>query len=75
MASRATVPDAAATSAGGIDSNDHSPSDRGRGRDRARDRNERRDNRPVPDDIKPKSLPLLALIDPLRPYGRWFSSL
>ena len=64
MASRATVPDAAATSAGGIDSDDHSTGDRGRGRDRARDRNERRDDRPIPDDIKPKSVPHLVLADP-----------
>ena len=42
-------------------------------RNRARDRDDARDRRPVPKDIKLKSVPAhLQLADPISQHGRWF---
>ncbi len=45
-------------------------------RDRARNRDANRDRRPVPKDIKLKTVPAhLQLTDPITQYGRWYFQL
>ena len=49
--------------------------DRRRRRERRRDDDEHRDNRPVPADIKLKTVTHLLLTDPMRQFSRWHFSL
>ena len=79
MTSRVTVPNVDAAPPSDHDSDDRSDRatpprshDRER-RERRHDRAERtvrRDNRPVPAEIKVKTVPHLLLTDPLRQYSR-----
>ena len=49
--------------------------DRRRRRERRRDDDEHRDNRPLPTDIKLKTVTHLLLTDPMRQFSRWHFSL